>query len=584
MKDAPDLVLIKNYIGILVSLIVFLSSTFTIYVYYRDDILEKGNQEIDEFYMASATAYSRIKLALQSLHTHHAEEHLAHEGYANFVFQDDLQTHFRVIQDEMTHVTAIWNRHQELGKNIPKLQQDMENAIEKFATIRDIFSTNKSFNEIDIFYESARNDLQIFGKEIDSLEQTYLKLASEKSALLQTKKQQYNRNMIILLLILVGAGLWLGRKIFHMIALQIAQLLSMNHELNNRKAEAEKHKLEMDVSKRSTRAMVMALANLAENRDINTGEHVLRVARLSREIALEMATMGVEGINDTFLDEIALASMLHDLGKVTIPDQILLKPGPLDADERAIMQEHARAGSDFLVKVEELQENDTCFKMANRIALSHHEHFQGTGYPHGLSGTQIPLEARIVAVADVYDALISWRPYKTPWPEEKANAFITDNSGKMFDPTVVAAFVRVCQQQKEQSLFTWQEEMSVDIPVLDNDHKSLIQLVNQMNEAQKRLDWIMMELVLIELVNYTDRHFKREEEILQERNFPDYQLHKKEHSDFKNQVIQMRHRLFRETQPELATQFTNILGNWLIRHILRSDQAYRNWFHERATG
>ncbi len=130
-----------------------------------------------------------------------------------------------------------------------------------------------------------------------------------------------------------------------------------------------------------------------------------------------------------------LAGLVHDVGKLTIPDAVLMKPGKLDPGERAIMQTHARKGAEILAG-----SRSPLIQLAEQIALTHHERWDGGGYPAGLAGEDIPLPGRIVAVCDVFDALVSRRPYKDPWPVEQALAEITDQAGRHFDPRLAELF------------------------------------------------------------------------------------------------------------------------------------------------
>jgi two-component system response regulator RpfG len=133
---------------------------------------------------------------------------------------------------------------------------------------------------------------------------------------------------------------------------------------------------------------------------------------------------------------IELAAPLHDIGKIAIPDDVLLKPGPLDEQQLGIMRRHPQIGHELLSGSQ-----NRFIQVGALIALRHHERFDGSGYPDGLSGQQIPVEARIVAVADVFDALISPRPYKAPWTFDNALDFLQEQSGKLFDPQCVQALV-----------------------------------------------------------------------------------------------------------------------------------------------
>jgi putative two-component system response regulator len=148
-------------------------------------------------------------------------------------------------------------------------------------------------------------------------------------------------------------------------------------------------------------------------------------------------------IDDLFLDDLYRASALHDVGKVAIPDSILCKPGPLDAQEREIMQQHTIIGEQILNRIARHQPEISCFRMAAQIARSHHECYDGTGYPDGLRGEQIPLAARIVKVADVFDALTSERVYKAACTPEFAKAEMVSKKGTDFDSVVMDAMVQV---------------------------------------------------------------------------------------------------------------------------------------------
>ncbi|MFC3534045.1 DUF3369 domain-containing protein [Vogesella facilis] len=201
---------------------------------------------------------------------------------------------------------------------------------------------------------------------------------------------------------------------------------------------------------KSQEATVVALADLAEFRDSDTGEHVLRVQQLSDAIAGELLAMGEYPavLTPAFMDMIGMASILHDVGKVATPDHILFKPGKLDPDERIIMEQHAGIGASILSKASAMVEGASYLSMGAEIAGGHHEYFDGSGYPHQLLGQTIPLSARIVAVVDVFDALLHKRPYKQPWPLQQVMDYIAGRAGTQFDPKVVEALQRLIQQHK----------------------------------------------------------------------------------------------------------------------------------------
>lgn len=171
------------------------------------------------------------------------------------------------------------------------------------------------------------------------------------------------------------------------------------------------------------------LARAAESRDDDTGQHTQRVGKVAALLAGEL------GYSEAEAGRIERAAILHDVGKIGIPDEILLKPGRLTPAEYLQMQAHTTAGAAILAG-----SNHELLRLAEQIALSHHERWDGTGYPHRLAGTAIPLPGRIVAVADVFDALVHARPYKPAWPFARALAELDSQSGRQFDPRVVAAF------------------------------------------------------------------------------------------------------------------------------------------------
>lgn len=175
---------------------------------------------------------------------------------------------------------------------------------------------------------------------------------------------------------------------------------------------------------------ILMLALAAEAKDDDTGEHIHRIERLTQDICIGL------GMSSKESREIAFSSIMHDVGKINIPDSILKKPGKLNADEWRIMQSHCIAG-------ERILGNKPFYKAAREIARSHHEQWGGKGYPDGLKGDSIPLAARIVTVADVFDALTHERPYKKAWPVEKAIQEMETASGEMFDPDVLAVFLKI---------------------------------------------------------------------------------------------------------------------------------------------
>jgi putative nucleotidyltransferase with HDIG domain len=188
---------------------------------------------------------------------------------------------------------------------------------------------------------------------------------------------------------------------------------------------------------RSYAATVRALSNAVEARDAYTGRHAERVAAYGIEIA---RVLGMDGLDRP---EIEFGFLLHDIGKVAVPDAILYKPGRLTGEERALMARHPEVGAEILAGIEFLED-------AAKVVRCHHERWDGTGYPDGLAGEEIPLVARVFAVADVLDALTTDRPYRLGLPLDEARAMISGASGAHFDPDVVAAFESITDERLRQ--------------------------------------------------------------------------------------------------------------------------------------
>ncbi len=185
-------------------------------------------------------------------------------------------------------------------------------------------------------------------------------------------------------------------------------------------------------------ATLSKLAKAGEFRDRTTGNHLARMARYSALIGINI------GLATETVHVLEFASPMHDIGKIGIPDAVLLKQGPLNADEDATMKNHPRMGYDILKG-----SPSKYLSMGAIIALGHHEKYDGSGYPNGLHGEDIPIVARIVAVSDVFDALVSVRPYKHGWSFEEAFAYLEAQKGKHFDPRCVEAFVSAGEKVRE---------------------------------------------------------------------------------------------------------------------------------------
>jgi response regulator RpfG family c-di-GMP phosphodiesterase len=200
-------------------------------------------------------------------------------------------------------------------------------------------------------------------------------------------------------------------------------IVELAQTLDDQVEEKTRHLLDRE------REIVWRLSRATERRDNDTGAHILRIGKISSILAEEL------GLAVKECRMIELAAQMHDIGKVGIPDDILFKPGRLTPAERTLMETHAQIGWDILSG-----SDSPLVQLAAEIAVSHHEKWDGSGYPHRLAGEAIPIGGRICALADVFDALMAVRPYKQAWSLDKAIAYIEENSGSHFDPACVAAF------------------------------------------------------------------------------------------------------------------------------------------------
>jgi response regulator RpfG family c-di-GMP phosphodiesterase len=234
---------------------------------------------------------------------------------------------------------------------------------------------------------------------------------------------------------------WIVTATYPLLALALGTLSTMTtafvvERRERRRVDEHNDVLEERVRERTAQLretqleIVQRLSQAAESRDGDTGEHIQRIRRMTHKLALAI------GVPEDEAELIGHASAMHDVGKIGIPDRVLLKPGKLDADEWALMQSHTTIGAEILAG-----SNSALLQIAEEIALTHHERFDGTGYPQGLAGEAIPLGARITAICDVFDALRSQRVYKDSWTIDDAVAELEAQRGRHFDPALVDAFL-----------------------------------------------------------------------------------------------------------------------------------------------
>jgi putative two-component system response regulator len=287
-------------------------------------------------------------------------------------------------------------------------------------------------------YREARPDLILLDLNMPHLDgyQVMAQLQAEDDALLPPiviLTAQHGRDTLLKALA-AGARDYVGKPFDRAeLLMRVRNLLDAqlaHRMLHDQKAVLEELVRARTESLNQTRLQVVRrLGRAAEYRDNETGLHIIRMSQFSFVLAKSLGWSAAD------CELMLHASPMHDVGKIGIPDAILLKPGKFEPDEWAVMQTHASIGADILE-----DDDSALLRLARVIALSHHEKWDGSGYPQALAGEAIPQAGRIVAVADVFDALTSARPYKKAWPVEEAVAFIAANAGSHFDPEVARHF------------------------------------------------------------------------------------------------------------------------------------------------
>ena len=326
------------------------------------------------------------------------------------------------------------------------------------------------------------------------------------------------------------------------------------------------------------------LGAASEYRDNETGMHVMRMTHYATAIAKAM------GLPPEMREMLAICAPMHDVGKIGIADAILLKPGRLTVDEYEVMKTHTEIGRRLL------DGNDALISAARDIAAYHHERWDGTGYPHGLSGEDIPVLARVCAIADVFDALTSTRPYKHPWTFEEAIDYLHEGAGSNFDPGAVAAFDRALPEilrirelyrddiidpnqiinlpesvYRPNGWVAWDESLSVGIDVIDEHHRYLFDLTNELfdvvNAKRGSRD---VARVLKALEQYAQVHFRAEERMMAHHAYGEQDRQHAQHRDFEIKLDQFYGELH---DNPLTARFDVLiyLRDWLIKHIKLED-------------
>lgn len=339
-----------------------------------------------------------------------------------------------------------------------------------------------------------------------------------------------------------------------------------------------------EAQRRNAKATVVAMANFAEHRDTDTGVHVLRVARLVGQTARKlMARPRFAGrIDEEFIEHLATASILHDVGKISTPDRILLKAGALTPEEREIIRRHPEDGAHLLRQAKLTMGQSQYLDLGVEVALTHHEWFDGRGYPQGLAGEAIPLAGRICAVADVFDALTSRRPYKQPWEAARALELIHAQSGSQFDPDVAAAFFEVIREREAVCLVRWSDALSVGNPHIDEQHGILLDTINQLASAESLNNHHAVAMIIDELASYAVFHFDYEEKLMASCGYPHLEEHKVIHQVFVKWVADFRDDYATYGKRPLGEEVLGFLRDWLSHHILGEDQRYRDYIRGAA--
>lgn len=334
---------------------------------------------------------------------------------------------------------------------------------------------------------------------------------------------------------------------------------------------------------------IRRLGTASEYRDNETGMHIMRMTHFATSIARAM------DLPEALRELLAVCAPMHDVGKIGIPDAILLKPGRLTPAEYEIMKTHTEIGSRLLTGA------DSLIQTAKEIAECHHERWDGGGYPAGLRGEEIPLLARICAVADVFDALTSLRPYKAPWPVDEAIEWMCQQAGSHFDPEVIAAFVaampeilRIRQLYRDDIIdpnqsvdlplpgfspsawVSWEDSLSVGIDVIDEHHRYLFDLTNDLfTIVSEKRGASELARVLKALSQYAQVHFRAEERMMEHYGYAGIAVQRHQHDDFEGRLQAFYDEL--HSNP-LTAQFEVLiyLRNWLIQHILHEDAKLRD--------
>jgi hemerythrin-like metal-binding protein len=359
---------------------------------------------------------------------------------------------------------------------------------------------------------------------------------------------------------------------------------------------------------KAQKAITYSLASLSEWRDPETGSHLERTRNFAVLVARTMKARGQYRaiITEQFLEDLYDAAPLHDIGKVGIRDEILLKPGKLTDAEFAVMKSHVTIGHDIHREIIERFNIESSFmRISRNVANHHHEKYGGGGYPDGLKGEAIPLEARIFTIGDVYDALRTKRPYKEAFSQDKTMAIILSERGKGFDPDVVDAFIE-CQDElfeihESYKLFDdkfghlldlrssqtlrveWTDDLAVGVEIIDLQHKEFIKRVNGLFASIAKGKGKVDILAAFDFLHdYATEHFNAEEEVMDIAASPGRGSHKRKHQDFLENLLGMRDELWvGEITSATVVKLNAKVMDWLVNHIYKTDKALAAFLNTR---
>lgn len=329
---------------------------------------------------------------------------------------------------------------------------------------------------------------------------------------------------------------------------------------------------------------IRRLGAASEYRDNETGMHVMRMTHYASAIAKAL------GLPEEMREILTICAPMHDVGKIGISDAILLKPDRLTIEEYEVMKTHTDIGKKLLVG------DDLLITAARDIAACHHERWDGKGYPAGLAGESIPILARICAIADVFDALTSVRPYKQPWSFAEAIAYVHKESGSYFDPDVVKAFDQALPEisrirelyrddiidpnqviefppidSREEKWVAWDASLNIGIAVIDEHHRYLFDLTNDLFDVVKAKRGAReVARILKALDQYAKVHFRAEERMMAHHGYTALDLQRHQHGKFEDKLREFYDELHRNP---LTVPFDVLiyLRDWLIHHIRDED-------------